>query len=326
MAGVHLRGGQGAVRRALAALLHAHLVESPGPGDVVIDLAGPIPERRARWIADLEAGRHVLSTSLDPRDAQWAANLWHDRAVRDGLVLLPNAAMGAVLGDVLGALAADAVGAATDVHTAHLIAERGGVRAVAGAAWRAEIAALLGTPSLARDHDRLIEEPWGERRRLAWFARPVGPHHAASIPCPEVVTIARHVPASTITGHLAMSSWQAEALQAWAGLNRHASIERWSQARLARNRNGMSDARWALVSEARGSQGVARAWTNGRNPAAVTAAILDILARRVLEVSGTLGGALAPAQLIEPKELLDAASAQVDLRWSIVRPEQSAGQ
>lgn len=320
MAGVLLRGSDGAVARALAARLGANVTSSEADAAVVVDLGPPGATRREQWERDVAAGRHVLATSMDPDDARWAAQL-HDRVVGAGVLLLPNAGAAAVLADLLAAIAAGAAGAVRAIHTAHFVAERGGLLGVAGRGLRTEVASLLSQPIVVVEDGRARDEPVAQRRRLAWFARPVGPHHAASVWCPEVVTIARHLPeATTVVGHLAVGTWRSELLQGVGQLARLPRVGAAIEGRLRRSHAARPDARWAVVVEVEGQAGVARAWANGRDLAALVAGVLDLLVQRLLE-GGSAAGALAPAQLVDPGDFLDQLGDAVDLRWSLVRPD-----
>lgn len=322
MGQVDVRGAQGAVARALGAQPVAS-----SSADILVDLgppdAGDRHARRAAWGQAVERGHHVLACSLDPDDARWAHEQWDTAAADRGVVLLPTAGMAAVIADLLATLGAAACGGATAVHTAHLHAERGAVLAVGGSTLRAEIAALVGRPALVWDNGRLVEEPVGERRRLGWFARPVGPHHAAGIPAPEVVTIPRlHRDVTLVTSHLALRTWQAEVLQALGAASRHDSVGRRVASWVHRERPVVPGARWAIVAEVEGPLGIARAWANGRDPRTVTPAVLSLLIES-LQGDRRPRGARTPSQLVDPEEALDALTERCDLRWSVIRPDDA---
>lgn len=320
MGAVHVRGEGGVVARALAARLGAMASATVAESRVVVDLHPAGADRRARWAADLEAGRHVLSASMDPDDAVWAHEVWHDRLVERGQVFVPNAGAGAVLGDLLGVLATQATDRASTVHISHLVAERGGLLGAASRGLRAEVGQLLGAPTVVVAEAAQQSSPLGELRRLAWFARPVGPHHAANVWSPEVVTLARQLPdLRTVQGHLAMTSWRAETTQALGNAARFDWVRTRALRRMHAVHPALDDARWATVAEAEGDHGVARAWANGRDLTAPTAAILASLATR-LAVIADVTGVPAPAQLVDPGKLLDELAASLDLRWSVVRP------
>ncbi len=340
MADVLVRGAGGRAARAAIARLEAlghtvlrHGGREAGPlpavGDLLLDLApageGGRADRRARWASALDAGRHVLAASLDPADLLWARETWDAAAAARGLSLLPTAGQGATLGDALATLAGPAAGGdqgPDEVHTAHLVLERGGLLRAASPGLRAEVAALAGSRVVVRDGGQWVQEAVAERRRLAWFARPVGPHHAATVPAPEVHTIPRHQPsARLVAGHLAMATWQAELLQAVGGLAGGDGVglrlRRWV-ARPGR-RAPVEDARWAVVAEASGPRGVARAWANGRDPSGTTGEVVARLADAVL--AGGTRGVPAPSELLAPDELLDGLADDGVLRWAVIRPQ-----
>lgn len=347
---VVVRGARGTVARAAIAQIGAAVevvadtVGHPAvrQGDVVVDLRGPGPARREGWLADLRAGARVLSASLDPADVGWAGAQLAVPSLA-GATIVPCATAGAVLADVLAARAAQSAGDPGEVHTAHLVAERRVLREVATAGLRAELAALLGQDFPTWHHGAEGRAHLAEERRLAWFARPVGPHHAAAVPAPEVLTIPRHVPsARTVRGHLAVPTWQAEVLQAAGNLAARPGpggrLRRWvaGEGRWVAGEVGdrpaagvpgvpapgvRDTARWAVVAEAAGERGVARAWANGTGLVGLAGAVLAVLARSLLDDGAVPSGTPAPAELVAPDVLLDELAGRVDLRWSVIHPE-----
>jgi short subunit dehydrogenase-like uncharacterized protein len=274
--------------------------------------------------AALHAGVHYLDASLEQDAALWAYE--HDeRARRAGVTALPGAGFPTVPLDLLAHLAYGAVTGGEDLHLAVTAPNRGGLRAAAGPGARRAIAGMLGQPVTAWVDGRAEREPLGEARRLAWFPRPVGPAHAAGIPAVASVSVPRHCPdVRTVRTYLALSSARAEALQLAGNAARWEPARRRLQ-RWARGRGGEPTARrrdevtWAAVAETQGVEGVARAWANGRDPAALTAVGLVALAEQVV-VGSAPAGVLAPAEVEDPGELLDLLAARGDLRWSITRP------
>jgi short subunit dehydrogenase-like uncharacterized protein len=191
---------------------------------------------------------------------------------------------------------------------------------------------VLAAPAVALVDGRRVGERAGEARRLAWFPRPVGPHHAAAIGGGEVYSVPRHLPSvRTVRTYLAVPSLVAEGVQALA-----------SAARSARVRDALGRAlllppepsaerrarvRWACLAEVAGAAGdVARAWATGTDLYATTAVTTVATAERL--ASGVDGdgvplpvGVLAPAQLGDAGALLDTVADRSDLRWSVARPD-----
>ncbi len=336
MVDVWVVGSRGAVARAAITRLGelGHRVrladeaagpQAPPPGEhaVVLDLGTP-DDRRARWAGHLREVGAVVSASLDPADLAWARDQVATPTL-SGTTIVPCAGMSAVLADLLAARAAEAAGAPAEVHTAHLVAERGGLLRAATPGLRRELAALVGATVPGRRNGTWVDEGVAEERRLAWFARPVGPHHAAAVPAPEVLTIPQHVPtAATVRGHLAMSTWRAEVLQGVANLARRDAVATRVRRRLAAppRRAPTAGARWATVAEAAGERGVARAWANGHDLIATTGGVLATVVDRVARSSGA--GVPAPSSLGDPVEMLDELAASTGLRWSVVHPEGAA--
>src|SRR5690606_16647002 len=66
-----------------------------------------------------------------------------------------------------------------------------------------------------------VTERLAEHRWLAWFPRPVGPHHAVNVPSRAVAALPDLMPRLQLArAHLALHAWQAELLQAGANLAR----------------------------------------------------------------------------------------------------------
>jgi hypothetical protein len=307
-----------------------HVVLGPAPAADADELArvlsraelvivGPDRDRhRARAVVDTcrAASLPLIDLSTDPAHLQW---LYGEVATRPGSIVVPGAERSFV-GDLLAHVAGTAVQAPREVHVAWSIGGRrlGGARSGGEGALRR----LAASPAVALRDARLVIERPGEYRRLAWFPRPVGPSHAASVTSAEALSVPRHLPGvRTVGTYLAMPSWRAEVLQGLASAGRWAPVRRWIDAVGGREERPSSPptARWACVVEVAGSDGVARAWAYGQDldrfaaqAAAVTVAAVGALADG--------GGVLAPALLAEPAALLDRLSESTGLRWSVVRP------
>lgn len=293
--------------------------------DLVIDLAGPYAARGRTVVeAALRAGIHHVDAALEPDFVGWVHNQ-HERARVAGSVLVPAGGFPGALLDLLASSVVGAVTGADEVHLATGFPSRGGPRRGAGPATRAVLAELLGRPMVARVAGEAVEEPVAEARRLAWFPRPVGLAHAAGVPGAARLSVPRHAPdIGTVREYLALPGWQAELLQ----LAGAATGWPWARRRISRLVEGgpgepsvarRSRVRWACVAETRGAEGVARAWANGRDPAATTAAALVVLAEAILAGAGS-PGVRVPGELGRPGELLDRLSARRELRWSVIRP------
>jgi hypothetical protein len=280
---------------------------------------------RAVLEAALVTGTHLVDPVGDPATMRWAVEERDTAARRAGSTIVLAAGLGAIPGDPLAHLAAQAVTAPTAVHVCYAFPSAGGLLRAASGGTRHAFAELLGEPALSVVDGTIVDELPGESRRLAWFPRPVGPVHAAGVPAPEPLTVPRHVPSvRTVRTYLALSSWRAELLQAAGGIARWEAGRRRLAQRLTRRRGAPAPARrdatrWACVAEAAGDEGVARAWAYGTDPYGTSAVSLVAIAESVLD--GRADAGVVPPALVEvPEELLDRLSARTDMRWSLKRP------
>src|SRR5690606_24118167 len=142
----------------------------------------------------------------------------HDADARTtGTVVVLGVGWRTAIGDLLAAVAAERVLAASEVHVAAVVPDPGGLLRAASTGTRRGIASTLGQPTLAFHHGERTQELTGEERRLAWFPRPFGPRHAAGVPGLEALSVPRYLPqVRTVRSYVALSSLQAELLQATA--------------------------------------------------------------------------------------------------------------
>ena len=293
--------------------------------DLAISAIGPF-DRSGRAVVDaaIAAGVHLVDIAAEQPYLRWVVEDRDLSARRAGVTLASGAGFLGLPGDLLAAIAAGAVAAPHEVHVGYILPDRGMLHATSIGV-RRTMASLLGQPGVAFDRGRQVDDLPGEARRLAWFPRPIGPAHAAGIPGIEPITVPRHVPGvRTVRTYLALPSWRAELLQFRANAARYEPARR----RLARSlerRAGDPSAqrraatRWACVAEAQGDDGVARAWAYGHDPLRLAAAGAVEVATAVLAGHADVG-ALPPALVQVPSELLDELSVRTDLRWSVVRP------
>jgi NAD(P)-dependent dehydrogenase (short-subunit alcohol dehydrogenase family) len=265
---------------------------------------------------------HLVDTvDVQPHLAR-AFDHHHQAAYGTGTVVVPGVGWRTATGDLLTAVAAERVLAARAVHVAAVVPDRGGVLRAASPGTRRGIAATLGTPSIAFDRGERTEEQPGEARRLAWFPRPFGPHHAAGVPGLEPLSVPRHLPqVTTVRSYVALSSLQAELLQAGANLARWAPARRRIADRLERGaqRPRTAPARWAVVAEVEGEDGLARGWANGHDAHEATALLVDAVVAAILD-GRARPGVVPPAHAGRPADLLDAVAAASTVRWSVSRP------
>jgi short subunit dehydrogenase-like uncharacterized protein len=295
--------------------------------DVLVDVAGPYHPRGGIGLeAALRAGVHHLDASLEPA-ATAHVHAQHERARSAGIATVSAGGFPAAVLDLLGLSALAAVDGASELHLATTFPGGGWWRHGAGPATRRVLADLLTGPMTAVVDGALTDEPIGEARRLAWFPRPVGLAHAAGVPGTAVLSAHRRDPGlATVREYLALAGWRAELLQLAAGTTGWAPARRWLHARVegpatTPDAARRSAVRWACVAETRGEQGTVRAWANGHDPAATSAACLAVLAEAVLAHGQP--GAHTPAQLAPSGQLLDELTASREVRWAVIRPEPS---
>ncbi len=273
--------------------------------------------------ASIRAGRSLVDLRVDP----CALRRLYERdadARAAGVRIVPGAS---AIGDLLAAVAARGVVAASDVHVAYAFPRAGGPRVRVAVETRTTMAAALRSSVLALRDGRLAEESPGETRRLAWFPRPVGPRHAAAVPGAEPLTLPRHLDTVRNAGvYVALPTWRAEILQAYGNATRHNLIRRIVDALVTRGLDDLADdvrsaTSWGVVAEAADGAAVSRAWAHGRDPYGTAAA----LALGLLDTSASAApGVLAPAQACEPADLLDALAATTSLRWGATRTSRGA--
>ena len=304
----------------------AGVADPPEDVAIVCDAVAPAePDARDAVARTIESGRHYVGLAVEQPFLRWVHDTQDAPARRRGVSVVPGAGLLFLVGDLLAALAAQAVRQPADVHVAYALPTRGTRRRGTSADTRAAAATLLGRPGLAVVDGATVEEWPGEQRRLAWFPRPVGPRHAAGIPGGEPITVPRHVPgATTVRTSMALTTWRAETLQLAAGAARWAPMRAMVHTALTRGRETPDAAvrartRWAAVAEVRGRDGaLARAWAYGHDPYGTTVSTAAVVIERLAH--GAPPGVVAPAQLGDPGDLLDRVAACSDLRWSVRRP------
>ncbi|MFP5310107.1 MAG: saccharopine dehydrogenase NADP-binding domain-containing protein [Actinomycetes bacterium] len=311
----------------LAPLLSAApvLVTTVGP---FVELGRPVAEAAA------SAGVGYVDTTGEQPFLRWLDAELAASAAAAGARMVPAAGVDYLPGDLLSARAGASVGLPRDVHVAYGLPRRADLLFGTTRGTRTSAGGVLDAPALALVDGRRVEERPGEARRLAWFPRPVGPHHAAAIGGGEVLSVPRHLPSvRTVRTYLALPSLVAEGMQALAGA---ASVGAVGRA-LARglllppepSPTRRAEVRWACLAEVAGAEDeVARAWAYGTDLYTTTAVTSVVVAERLALGTDADGaelpvGVLSPAQLGDPGALLDTIADRSDLRWSVARPDAS---
>lgn len=297
-----------------------------GPGVVVhADARAGSRHVRQAAAAAVAAGVHHLDVLADATHPPAIDRELAAAACDAGVTVLPGVGPDLVPGDALAALAADAVTGPREVHVSFAVPSAGGLTAALTRGGRSAWARARFEPGPAFDAGQLVTERIGEARRLAWFPRPVGPAHAVGVPGALAWSVPRRVPGvRTVRTYLAMPGWRAELVQLAGNAARRPAVRGWLQRRLdgrpAPDAASLAEVRWAGVAEARGRDDeVARAWANGHDPVAVTAAAVAVLLGEVLDGRAPVG-VLSPSGVLDAAVLLDRLAARSPLRWSVVRP------
>lgn len=297
------------------------LISTVGP---FVDLGRPALE------AAIAHGCHYLDSTGEQPFIAWALEQ-DERARVAGIHAVSACGYDYVPGDLLAALAADAVEDVREVHVAYAV--KGTTTMLTGASrgTRASIAGLLGEPSLAYVRGELRPERPAEARRLAWFPKPVGPAHAAGFPGGEALMVPRHHPGvDTVRTYLAMPTAFAEGAQLLATAARWGRVKRGIEKLLTVGSEGPDDerraaVRWACVAEAEGADGeLARAWVSATDVYGMTAEFLATAALGIVGGEARTTGVVSPAQLLEPATWLDHLADTTELRWAIRRPEAAS--
>lgn len=183
---------------------------------------------------------------------------------------------------------------------------------------RSRLVDAASAPAVALVEGERIEEPLAASRWLAWFPRPLGPHHAVGMASPAVDWLAARCPQLRLVRmHVALRSWQAEAVQAMGNLGRTTRGSAWLQRWVARG-GPLGDlpdgpaARWACVVEVVGAEDLlVRGWAHGADRPGLAALLADGRA------DVATGGPAADA--------LDSLAGDEALRWSVADPAPIGG-
>lgn len=296
-----------------------------GAHDVLLNAVGPFVRHGVTVAgACVDAGCHYVDISAEHGHQQDLFDHLDGSATAAEVAILCGAGLQSVPGDALATIAADAVGDPAEVHVAYYVpGALAMVRRLSAGSHRSMVA-VAGRPQSVVVGGERAQERLGEARRLAWFPKPVGPHHAAGTPGLEPLTLPRRRPGlKTVRTYVAMPTWQAEAAQFLGNVVRSGRV-RDLLVRVTEGRSGgpgeadRAATRWACVAEASGTDGIARAWAYGHDIYGFTATS-SVLLTQCLGL-GSVRGVVGPADVDDPRHLLDELADRTDLRWSLVRP------
>ena len=239
------------------------------------------------------------------------------RAQDAGVTLAPGVGFDGVPGDLLAALAAQALG--RPVGRARIGYAVSDAKFSAGTA-RSAVGALH-RGSAAWRNGRLAQEPAGADQWEVPFPHPPGPRGAISAPLPEVATVGRSVGAQSVRTYYAVPGAKmmsavagpaqrlAAALSAtpvWTLVNR--GVDRLPDGPSAEER---AKTRVVVLAEVSGDDGLSVVrWARLSDLYGATARIA-IAAARILRDDDTTPGVLTPSQLFDPGALLAEIGADV---------------
>ncbi|WP_067900523.1 saccharopine dehydrogenase family protein [Nocardia vaccinii] len=258
--------------------------------DAVVNCAGPFtlwgePVVRAA----IAAGRHYLDTSGEQQHIHRTLVEFDSAAKESAISIVPGVTDDGVPGDLIAHVVAARVPAVRDVLIADLRLPGGVSRGTA----RSMLAVAGGVG---------LEYADGEWRPDAGGAfdpiTPAGQTRPASLRAfalPGVVTIPRHVAAGRVRGAI-----RAEVATLFAGLTEAAAETVPEVVPMQARRAGQ----WLMFAVVTGVDGSRiEGWVTGPDAYGLTAVIAVETARRLVEV-GAPGGALTPAQAVDPADFL----------------------
>lgn len=295
----------------------AAAADTVGEGDLVVNLATSAGDVVAPWATAASRAGGYLDVAATGAAHQVVAELDLGPAP-----VLPGAGFASILGDALAVVASRELVGPSRVDVTAYVPSRRSLLAGATPRERTELLEALVAPMAVLVDGRVVTERVAEARRLAWFPRPVGPHHAAATPGTHWRTLPRVLPTlRTVRSATALRSSTAELVQALGTLGRWPTGERLVRGRAARPGpdRGTVDERWALVVEVTtAGGGLVRGWAYGHDRHGTTAQGAALLAGRLRTADASASGlAVGATEVMDPEELLDTLAARTDLRWSV---------
>jgi len=281
---------------------------------VVLSCAGPFTFYGAPVIeAALDVGAHYCDTTAEQLYMQGVFEHLGPVSSERGLAVVPAVGFDVVPGDLAAALAARGVARVDEVVVAYAMTgfamTRGTMRSALEMLRGGELEYVDGGWRPAPRSVALAES--------FTFPAPVGEQPVVRFPGGEVVTVPRHVRTRAVRGRMTAESYAPHPALAGAvpyampalGVLLATPLSAVADAVIDRLPEGPSEAdrvagRWTVVAEAQGEGATGRCTISGSDPYGITAVIAVEFARILGSASFTGSGALAPAQVTEPDELL----------------------
>lgn len=284
--------------------------------DVLLSTVGPYNEMGQPVVeAALAAAVPYLDVSGEVDFLSWVHGQ-AERARTQGVALAPGFGFDGVPGDLLAAVAAQALG--RPVASARVAYHLQSGKVSAGTA-RSALGAVTRGGAVWRN-GRVGQEPAGAEKWHVPFPTPPGPALSLSAPLPEVVTLGRSVGAELARSYLVLPA--AGVLSSIAGPGQRvasllATTPVWGVLERAVDRlpDGPAEdvrrqAMATVLAEVAAADGVAAVrWARVPDLYGATAVIAVTAARKL--AAGAAPGVLTPSQLFDPAELLDTISTEV---------------
>ena len=280
--------------------------------DVVLSCAGPFTYYGAPVMeAALDAGAHYCDTTGEQPYMKRVFDFMDAPAEERGLAVVPAVGFDIVPGDLAAALACGD-GTWDEVVVAYAVTGFGMSRGT----MRSAAEMLTGEDLEFADGDWRVA-PGGVVRESFTYPPPLGQQVVTKFPGGEIITVPRHVSTRAVRGRMTVGSYAPHPSVAAAVPYAVPMIGALMQTPLGGALDGLIDrlpegpdedarraSRFTIAVEARAAGGaVSRASVSGSDVYGLTAVIAVELARTLAE--GTFRGALAPAEVVDPRAFLD---------------------
>ena len=282
----------------------------------VVNAAGPF-SRTTRPVVDaaIGVGAHYLDVGAEHAPLRWVFDGAGDRARAAGVALLPATAFYATLPDLLIAELTRDGGKYESVATAYDISD-----------WRPSGAGLENRfEGLTADLFAYENGEWRTAppaRSTGWFdfPEPIGRARVVPFPAPEILTTPRHVQTRSVQSYFTTATLTPGPLGRFLPLMARASaamirtrarplVERGLAAVWRSNRTGRDESdptRFVIAVRMRGPQGERRASVSGPGIFDITMPVMAEALDRVLDPGFDRSGAIASAEVLEPRPFLDS--------------------
>lgn len=286
----------------------------------VVACAGPFGEVGEPVLAAaIAAGAHYVDTTGEQGFMRAMYERHEARARHAGVCAVSGMAVEVAPGDLAAALCADHLAADEDAPLDEVTVAYLFERFVPTAGTQRSAIAQLAEPALTWRADRWDPTTPGLERRRIDAGRELGTREVISFPSGEVITVPRHVPTRRVQTYVGVgrSPWLARATGLVAPAvslllrSRVARLAGWVDVR-GPDEATRAEARFAIVVTARRGVDEAQVVVEGRDVYATSARIAAWAARTLADRGGP-AGVLAPAEVFDPEEALQALSGEAGL-------------